>query len=77
MHPLSLPPPRGPLEAWRARKKCFSVLLECYRRFLRVLQQNRAQSGPHLVYLFCGKESVVFPRNSPLFSHPFFISKTK
>ena len=24
--------------------ECFSLLLECYRRFLRALQQNRAQS---------------------------------
>ena len=59
----------------RARKKCmgkhepigecFSLLLECSSRSLCALQQNRAQS--RLLYLFHGKEQVIFFKNSTLF----------
>ena len=62
--------------AARARKKCrgkhepigecFSLLLECSSRFLKALQQNRAQS--RLFYLFYDKKQVIFFKNSTLFS---------
>ena len=38
--------------------ECLSLFLECSSRFLRALQQNRAQS--RLLYLFYDKESVKY-----------------
>ena len=51
--------------------ECFSPLLECSSRFLRALQQERAQS--RLLYLFYKKESVKFPKQTP--KHYFQFSK--
>ena len=59
--------------------ECFSLLLECYRRFLSALQQNRAQS--RLLYdkesIIYDKESIIFPTHSPLFSDSFFPKRIK